>query len=154
MRAAVTGFKEQIDRIVESIIFLVTESRRQARGESSRFGVTPTQLVVIKLLDEVGDLRLGELSRRISAQNSTVTGIVDRVEQAGLVHRYRDRDDRRVWRIGLTPAGRDLAARADVGHWGTLREALGALPPADQRRLIRLLSQVADNVARRVAAKE
>ena len=138
----------ELDRIVETIIFLVTESRRIARDVAAGYGVTPTQLSVLKLLHEIGDLRLGDLSRRIQAQNSTVTGIVDRMEEAGLVERVRSADDRRVWRIALTARGREVAARADVSPWDTLRQALEALPRADKRKLVEILGRVAESVAR------
>ncbi|MSP58954.1 MAG: MarR family transcriptional regulator [Myxococcales bacterium] len=145
--------KPELDRIVETIIFLVTESRRLAREVAARHGVTPTQLSVLKLLREIGDLKLGDLSRRIQAQNSTVTGIVDRMEEAGLVLRSRSADDRRVWTIALTEQGRAVAEGADVGPWETLRAALSALPRADKRKLVEILNQVAGNVARSVAGK-
>jgi DNA-binding MarR family transcriptional regulator len=142
--------KRDLDAIVESIIYLVTESRRLAREVSARYGVTPTQLSVLKLLHEIGDLGLGDLSRRISAQNSTVTGIVDRMEEAGLVVRSRDPEDRRVWKIALTAHGKKVAERADVSPWDTLRGALSALPRADKRKLVEILRAVAQNVARAV----
>ena len=148
-----TPIKAQLDRIVETLIFLVTESRRLAREESARHGVTPTQLAVLKLLHETGDLRLGDLSRRIKAQNSTVTGIVDRMEEAKLVARSRVAGDRRAWKIALTPRGAKLAARAGAGHWETLRAALDSLPAGEKRKLIEILGRVADHVAATVAGE-
>ncbi len=142
--------KADLDRIVETIIYLVTESRRLAREISAGYGVTPTQLSVLKLLHEIGNLRLSDLSRRIQAQNSTVTGIVDRMEEAGLVLRSRSTDDRRVWTIALTPRGRQVAERAIVSPWDTLRGALDALPKSDKRKLIELLTRVARSVTESV----
>ena len=138
--------KEDLDRIVETIIYLVTESRRLSKDEASRYGVTPTQLSVLKLLQEVGDLSLGALSKEIQAHNSTVTGIIDRMEAAGLVERTRSEDDRRVWMIRLTAQGRKVAERARVSPWDTLRHALAALTPADQEKLTQILKKVAQNV--------
>lgn len=140
----------ELDRIVETMIYLSTESRRLAREVAARYGVTATQLTVLKLLHQIGDLRLGDLSRRISAQNSTVTGIVDRMEEAKLVERIRDEDDRRAWRIALTPLGRRVAERAQVSPWETLREALAELPRDDKRKLVQILGQLAENVQRAV----
>ena len=138
--------KEDIDRIVESIIYLVTESRRISKEEASRYGVTPTQLSVLKLLHEIGDLSLGTLSKEIRAHNSTVTGIVDRMEAAGLVERARSEEDRRVWIIRLTAQGRKVAERARISPWETLKHALEALSPKDQEQLTQLLKKVAQNV--------
>ncbi len=138
--------KEDLDRIVESIIYLVTESRRLSKDEAARYGVTPTQLSVLKLLQEIGDLSLGTLSKEIRAHNSTVTGIVDRMEAASLVERVRSEEDRRVWIIRLTAQGRKVAEKAKISPWDTLRHALAALPAQDQERLTAILKKVALNV--------
>ena len=108
--------------------------------------MTPTQLSVLKLLQEIGDLSLGTLSKEIRAHNSTVTGIVDRMEAAGLVERARSDEDRRVWIIRLTAQGRKVAEKARVSPWDMLRHALAELPPADQEKLTALLRKVAANV--------
>lgn len=138
--------KEDLDRIVESIIYLVTESRRLTKDEAARYGVTATQLTVLKMLQEVGDLSLGALSKEIRAHNSTVTGIVDRMEVAGFVERVRSADDRRVWIIRLTAQGRKVAERAKVSPWDTLRHALAELSSADQEKLTAILNKVALNI--------
>lgn len=138
--------KADLDLIVETIIYLVTESRRLSKDEAARHGVTATQLSVLKLLHEIGDLSLGSLSKEIRAHNSTVTGIVDRMESAGLVERSRSDEDRRVWLIRLTATGRKVAARAKVSPWETLRYALDALPHHEQEQLTLLLKKVAQNV--------
>jgi DNA-binding MarR family transcriptional regulator len=138
--------KAELDRIVETIIYLVTESRRLSKDEASRYGVTPTQLSVLKLLHEIGDLSLGSLSKEIRAHNSTVTGIVDRMEAAGLVERAQSEEDRRVWIIRLTAQGRRVAERAKVSPWEVLRGALSSLSAADQEKLTAILGKVVNHV--------
>src|SRR5690242_6421461 len=103
-----------LDLIVETMIYLETESRRLARDAANRVGLTATQLNVLKLLGEIGELSLSELSRRLAAQNSTVTGIVDRMVQAGLVSREQSAEDRRVWRIRATDKGAAIAREVEV----------------------------------------
>jgi MarR family transcriptional regulator, organic hydroperoxide resistance regulator len=147
-------FKEDLDRIVEGIIYLVTESRRLTKDEASQYGVTPTQLSVLKLLQEIGDLSLGTLSRQIRAHNSTVTGIVDRMEAAGLVERARSDEDRRVWIIRLTSQGKKVAERAKISPWEILRSALAALPATDQERLTGILKKLVNHVTTQVEEKE
>lgn len=138
--------KTTIDRIVETAIYLQTESRRLAREQCARYGITATQLNVLKLLQTVGDLSLSEVSKRMAATNSTVTGIIDRMTAAGLVLREQSTEDRRVWRISLTPEGRAMARKVDVAPWEILREAVMALPPAELGQLITTLAKVADHV--------
>jgi DNA-binding MarR family transcriptional regulator len=145
--------KSSIDRIIETAIYLQTESRRLAKEQSSRHGTTATQLNVIKLLLTVGDLSLSELSERMAATNSTVTGIVDRMVAANLVAREQSTTDRRVWRIRLTPEGRTLARKVDVAPWEILQKALVALPPAEIEQLIKTLVKVVDHVEAEVGRR-
>src|SRR5690348_16059971 len=128
--------KPAIDRIVETSIYLQTESRRLAREQCTRLGITATQLNVIKLLQTIGDLSLSQLSKRMAATNSTVTGIVDRMVAADLVAREQSPEDRRVWKIRLTAQGKAVARKIDVATWEILRAALGALPQTELEQLI------------------
>ncbi len=136
-----------LDRVVETIIYLTTESRRLSRERCAEYGVTATQVTVLKLLYEIGGLSLSKLSTEIRAHNSTVTGIVDRMERDGLVERAQSPDDRRVWVIDLTARGRDLARKIDVGPWETLRTALDALSREERDQLIAILSKLCAHVA-------
>lgn len=138
--------KAALDRIVETVIYLQTESRRLAREQCAKHGITATQLNVIKMLETVGDLSLSELSKRMAATNSTVTGIVDRMVAAELVAREQSPEDRRVWKIRLTPRGKAIAKKLDVAPWEILRGAVLALPPAELDQLIATLLKVADQV--------
>ncbi|MGE3547957.1 MAG: MarR family winged helix-turn-helix transcriptional regulator, partial [Kofleriaceae bacterium] len=115
-----------------------------------------TQLNVLKLLQTVGELSLSEVGKRMAATNSTVTGIIDRMTAASLVEREQSTEDRRVWKIRLTPEGRAMAKKVDVAPWEILRGAVTALPPTELEQLITTLAKVADNVERVVgdATKE
>jgi DNA-binding MarR family transcriptional regulator len=138
--------KSAIDRIVEAAIYLQTESRRLAKEQCSRHGITATQLNVLKLLETVGDLSLSELSKQMAATNSTVTGIIDRMVAAGLVTREQSSEDRRVWKISLTADGRGIARKIDVAPWEVLQRALLKLPPDELDQLIATLAKVVDHV--------
>lgn len=142
-----------LDLIVETMIYLESEGRRVAREECQRVGITATQLNVLKLLEEIGELSLTELSRRLAAQNSTVTGIVDRMVTAGLVTREQSAEDRRVWRIRMTPRGEELAAKTQVLPWDLLRIALASLDRREKEQLVTVLQKVAAHVARSVEAR-
>ncbi|HEU0032835.1 MAG TPA: MarR family transcriptional regulator [Kofleriaceae bacterium] len=148
-----TDHKRALDRIIETTIYLNTESRRIAREQSAKLGITATQLNVLKLLQTVGDLSLSELSRRMAATNSTVTGIVDRMVAAGYVAREQSADDRRVWRIKLTAQGRAIAKKVEVAPWEILRGAVLALPAAELAQLIATLEKVAAHVAAQIEAQ-
>ncbi len=146
--------KAAVDRIVETAVYLQAESRRLAREECAKHGITATQLNVLKLLEAVGDLSLSDLSRRMAAKNSTITGIVDRMEAAGLVRREQSPTDRRVWIIRRTHEGATISSAITVAPWDLLRAALVALPQTELTGLITTLTKVAAHVRESVADSE
>jgi DNA-binding MarR family transcriptional regulator len=138
--------KPEVDSILEAIIYLYTESRRLTKEFARRASLTGPQLTVIKMLEGIGDLSLSELSERIRAQNSTVTGIIDRMEREGLVVRARSTEDRRVVKIKLTDKGARLAKEIQVEPMEIFRSALEGLSASEARDLLRILSKIARRV--------
>jgi DNA-binding MarR family transcriptional regulator len=134
------------DAIVEAIIYLYTESRRITKGIAGRYGLTGPQLAVVKMLEPVGKLSLSELSSQIRARNSTVTGIIDRMEREGLVVRRRSDEDRRVVNIELTAKGQELAGEISVEPVQIFRQVLSELSVRDSTELRRILNKLARRV--------
>ncbi|MBN9166488.1 MAG: MarR family transcriptional regulator, partial [Myxococcales bacterium] len=91
-----------------------------------------------------------ELSERIRAQNSTVTGIIDRMERENLVSRERSKEDRRVVYIKLTAKGRRLAEEIPVEPMEIFRGALESLSASEVRDLVKILGKVARRVQQTV----
>jgi MarR family transcriptional regulator, organic hydroperoxide resistance regulator len=138
--------REAFDRIVETLIFLYTESRRLTKEQARSHDLTGPQLTVIKLLSGIGELSLTELSESMQTRNSTVTGIIDRMESADLVKRARSDEDRRVVKIRLTPKGRALAKSVPIEPMSLFREALETLSAHEARTLLKLLSKLEKSV--------
>jgi DNA-binding MarR family transcriptional regulator len=138
--------KAEVDSILEAIIYLYTESRRITKELARRAELTGPQLTVVKMLETVGDLSLSDLSDRIRAQNSTVTGIIDRMEREGLVLRVRSTEDRRVVKIKLTEKGERIASDIPIEPMEIFRSALATLTLAETRELLRILNKVAKRV--------
>ncbi len=141
-----SDIKPEIDAIFEAIVYLSTESRRITKELARRADLTGPQLTVLKMLEGVGDLSLSDLSERIRAQNSTVTGIIDRMEREGLVVRARSTEDRRVIKIRLTERGAKIARDIAVEPMEIFRSALDSLTPAEMRDLLRILTKIARRV--------
>lgn len=150
--ALTTEIKGDLDAIVEAFLYLYTESRRLTKEIAARHGLTGPQLTVVKMLEALGELPLSRLSEKIRAQNSTVTGIVDRMEREGLVTRVRSAADRRVVHIQLTAKGASLARSVQVEPMDIFREALTALNAEEARGLLRALRKVAKRVEMQVEA--
>jgi len=138
--------KSDVDQVLEAIIYLYTESRRITKELARRADLTGPQLTVVKLLEQIGDLSLSELSDKIRAQNSTVTGIIDRMEREGLVTRERSKEDRRVVYIKLTTKGRDLAQEIPIEPMEIFKGALESLSATEVRDLMKILTKLARRV--------
>ena len=67
--------------------------------------VTPAQAGILFLLAEKDGRTMSELSRILSIENSTLTGLVDRLEKAGLVRRDASPHDRRASHVHVSPEG-------------------------------------------------
>ena len=92
------------------------------------------QIAALKTLHERGAIPMSELAGSLRCDTSNVTGIVDRLEQRGLVERRNDASDRRVRLLELTERGAELGR--EVGRRMRRPPAeLTRLSVADQRAL-------------------
>jgi DNA-binding MarR family transcriptional regulator len=80
-------------------------------------GITYPQYLVLSVLGEAGDenggATVGAIAQRLALESSTITPLVKRLEQAGLVTRQRSAVDERQVRVNLTEAGRALLNQCD-----------------------------------------
>jgi DNA-binding MarR family transcriptional regulator len=119
---------------------LQTRSKRM----TVRVGVTGPQRLVLRIVGRFPGVSAAQLSRVLHLDPSTLTGILRRMEQAGLMTRRRDpRDGRRVM-LGLSAAGR----RLDVVTPGTIEavmgDVLGRLPRRKLDATREVLTAIAD----------
>lgn len=73
-------------------------------------GLNPTDLKTAAVLQEAGPITAGELADRIGLTTGAVTGVLDRLEKAGLLIRERDREDRRRVYVRITEDPQRLEA--------------------------------------------
>jgi DNA-binding MarR family transcriptional regulator len=90
----------------EEISFLLKTINKKIHKEFHKiidsYGITVPQMLVLRALIKEGNLPISEISKRLGLTNSTVSGIVDRLEKEGYVERNRDDKDRRVVYVCLT----------------------------------------------------
>src|SRR6266699_653593 len=78
--------------------------RTYADSEAQRFGITRAQLIILARLEDKPDISQNELAAIAEVAPMTIARLVDRLEELGLVKRCPDPEDRRIWRLQLTPA--------------------------------------------------
>lgn len=72
------------------------------RGRYGDITLTFPQTLVLSLLNSEGSMPISELARAIGSANSTISGVLDRLENMDLVQRIRSEKDRRVVYVALT----------------------------------------------------
>jgi DNA-binding MarR family transcriptional regulator len=107
------------------------------------YGLTPSQYNVLRILRGEGKpLAILEIAGRTIAVVPGITGLIDRLEQAGFVNRIRCEKDRRVIHVALTDQGARTVADLDEPLAALHRRLLGHLSLGDLKQLIRLLEKV------------
>jgi DNA-binding MarR family transcriptional regulator len=121
----------------------IARSARRLRQESGT-DLSPSLTAALATVERHGPLTPSELAVRERVQRPTVTRLICRLEEAGLVTRAADPADRRSALISVTPAGRALLAAARTRKDAFLSERLDALSAADRATLERAAALLED----------
>lgn len=105
--------------------------------------LTMPQLKALFLAHAPGGASHSEIARALGVGVSTVTGIIDRLVEHGLVERHTDAADRRLSRVVVTPAGTDLVDRLWASRREQLDKMLDELTPEERTTLINALRHLA-----------
>lgn len=87
---------------------LTTSAFKRTLAAAGLSEIRPAYLAVLWCLWEEEGVHMTELARSAKLEPSTMTGLLDRMERAGLVSRRADPGDRRALTIHLSKTGRDL----------------------------------------------
>jgi len=104
---------------------------RELRQETEQMGVTSSQVTLLWLVREHPGLSLRELAAEERISAPALSGHVDRLEQAGLLERVRDEQDRRRVGLTLTEEGTGLLRRVRARRTTWLADRLRGLEDAD-----------------------
>jgi DNA-binding MarR family transcriptional regulator len=116
----------------------------QFRGLDDRLygALTVSQSYCLRLLFFHGPKTMGELAADLDVRLSTMTGVVDQLEERHLVERVDHPDDRRSLRVKLTAKGRKLYHDAHEAFLSHLEPLLQGRTPARRREILDFLSEV------------
>lgn len=105
-------------------------------------GLTPPQFSALAKLLEVGPTSQNYLGRLIAFDQTTIKGIVDRLEARGFVELRPDPSDKRRRAVTLTSKGERLAERAIEEAQVITEKTVAPLTPSEQQTLVRLLKKL------------
>ncbi|WP_425407298.1 MarR family winged helix-turn-helix transcriptional regulator [Hwanghaeella sp.] len=115
----------------------------QSKRIAKTSGLTTPQVMVLQSIRDLGEVTTGRLSSDVSLSQATVTTILDRLEQRGLVERYRSDRDRRIVHTKLTEAGRKSLKKAPPLLHEEFIAAFADLPAGRQDEIVATLEEVA-----------
>ena len=111
-----------------------------------RIGLHRAQATVLCRLFVRDGLTQSEIAEQLGVQGATMTTMLQRMEEAGLVARRRDPDDNRLVRVSLTDAGRRLERDANTQFMKVEEATFAGLSPQDRASLRRMLRQMLRNM--------
>lgn len=117
-----------------------------------RLGISMTHFHVLTLLRHHDAMPMGRLAEILDASMSSATGIIDRMEERGLVERTRVPDDRRVVLVRPTQTGLDLVDEVELVKSDIMAAALARLDAARLDRLIAAATDLHDAIEAELAA--
>ena len=144
-KTSTQGNEDYTKDIIFFIRRLLQAKELYTKELNKKYHVSASQLNCILALHEYGPLPPSQIAKCIMVNSSTVTGIIDRLEQKSLVERWRISSDRRVITIQLTETGKHLAKNAPPPIQQRVIDGLKNLPSREIEKIANAL-QVLTNM--------
>ena len=123
---------------VAQLSFLVQNALAEIAGD---YDLSPIQTRLLGVLRD-REPTMNELGRHLDLDKSSITGLVSRAQRRGLVARTVSEIDRRVVRVSITDAGRDLIERASERFARRIEDLVATLADSEQQDFSRLTTRI------------
>ncbi len=145
-----SGPEQSAARAWRSFLRAKAETRRAIYGEVRARGLRGPQLEILRILASAGEagVKLNEISQQLCVTGGNTTGLVDRLEEAGLLARVAHPEDRRITLARLTPAGRATFEELHPLYLARVEQLMSVLNEAEQTVLADLLERIAEQAAK------
>lgn len=101
-------------RIMKLLKQVMDDMKGNMSHHSKGMNITGTQGMLMGILIHHGNMKISDLSEKIGLSNSTVSGIVDRLEKQGCVERVRSKEDRRVIYVNITKKHKEIFKKSFI----------------------------------------
>jgi DNA-binding MarR family transcriptional regulator len=135
---------DQTRQIIFSIRRLIQASELYSKELNRKYRISAAQLNCILTLHEYGPLPPSKIALHMMVKSSTVTGVVDRLEEKGLAERMRNSPDRRMITIQLTETGEKLAENAPPPIQQKIIDGLKQTENVKKEQIVHALNMLTD----------
>ncbi len=102
------------DEVLIAIRRIIQAIDLHSRHLVRQFGLTGPQLIVLQEISRLGEVSVGEIAKAISLGQATVTGILERLENRGLIIKQRSKNDKRRVLVQATSASKQLLEKTQA----------------------------------------
>ena len=121
-----------VEAILTEVNGWVADLRCASMGRLVQGRVSLTQMHVLWLLQHHGAMAMGRLAELLDVSISNATGLIDRMDEHGLIERVRVPDDRRVVLVKPAAAGLQALSETETSKRERMRSVLGRLPASER----------------------
>ena len=133
---------------VESTIMAPARAVRQAYDlRFAELGLNLSEASLLAYVEESGALTQTRLAERLGIGRAAMGSVIDSLEKRGLVERNPDPDDRRVWLVDLTAAGKEMVQQVTERDLVLRKELRAGISRDDRQKLAEVLVALGNNLA-------
>ena len=120
-----------MDKILKTYLGVTQHFSQQFRDHFGKLNLTFPQALTMNVLGNEGPMPISKLAEKTGSANSTISGVVDRLERLGLARRIRSNADHRIITVEATEKYEALRKQADVGVNAYFQSLLSSLSPEE-----------------------
>ncbi len=139
--------KERVRKSFNAFLRMYFRSCREVYEELDLEGMTERQFKYLKEIDRHGELTMSDLAEAFSLSKPTVTEVVRKFSEAGLIRKTRCAEDARVFKITLTERGKLLAKTNVLESDRALEKIFDRLEDDDLATLIKLFDKIGEDAS-------
>jgi MarR family 2-MHQ and catechol resistance regulon transcriptional repressor len=136
---------DDLQRSLKLFIVLSRASKvlsEEVHKQIEKYGLNPTEFAVLELLFHKGRQPIQKIGNKILLRSGSMTYVVDKLAEKGLLERVFCDEDKRVTYMSITPTGKDLIASIFPEHAENIASILSALSAEEQEQAIELLKKL------------
>lgn len=139
--------------ILHAFLQVSRKMTEELRGHCGKLNLTFPQTLVLTLLDSDGAMPISALAKATGSANSTISGVIDRLERVGLVKRIRSEEDRRVIYVDVTDKYREIEAEQKSHAMIRFAQCISGMTAEEKQSVVTAL-KLLDNAMDQRAAEQ